>query len=162
MQYYDLQANWRKVKKHIDSAEVQKILATDFNKFTYGRWRQKFKTGDLPTNFESCDWRCNTGRRGRQPAFWDYTKHSACHWLVNFNLRLAQLVEPDRNWRILTSDLHSTTWDGKHLLFDFNFSALGIKPKECFMLANKEELAVGEYLETHFVLHYLFFLIYLF
>ena len=39
-------------------------------------------------------------------------KHAACHWLVNFALELAQLVEPDRKWRIITSDKHSTVWDG--------------------------------------------------
>ena len=31
----------------------------------------------------------------------------ACHWLVNFNLTLAQLVIPERKWRIVTGD-HST------------------------------------------------------
>ena len=43
-----------------------------------------------------------------------------CHWLVNFSLRLAERVDPDRPWRIITSDSHSTVWDGYDLLFDFN------------------------------------------
>ncbi len=154
MRYYDLQANWRKIKPLIAEREVQAILVRDFNKFTYGRWRQKFRTGDLPTKFESCDWRCDRQLPGRQPAFWDYAKHAACHWLVNFNLELARRAEPKRQWRILTSPLHSTVWDGKSLLFDFNFSAMGIAPKECFKLANKEELKIGEHLVLHFAEHW--------
>jgi hypothetical protein len=55
-----------------------------------------------------------------------YVKHAACHWLVNFALELAQHVEPNRAWRIITSQEHSTVWDGKDTLFDFNFLALGV------------------------------------
>jgi len=152
MEYYDLKKNWRKVKRHLDHPEVQKILVRDFNRFTWGRWRRKFKPGMLPGDFESCDWQFN--HRGRRPAFWRYTKHSACHWLVNFSLRLAERVEPTRAWRIITSDEHSTVWDGDRLLFDFNFQAMGISPQECFDLAYKEELAPGKLLVVHFAEHW--------
>jgi hypothetical protein len=30
------------------------------------------------------------------PRFWQYVKHGACHWLVNFGLRLAMLAAPAR------------------------------------------------------------------
>ncbi len=50
----------------------------------------------------SCDW--GWDRRGRPPKYWDYVKHGACHWLVNFNLELANLAKPKRIWRILMSD----------------------------------------------------------
>jgi hypothetical protein len=40
--YYDLQKNWRWVKRHISDPEVQTVLARDFNKYTWGRWRQRF------------------------------------------------------------------------------------------------------------------------
>ena len=60
-----------------------------------------------PFEVDGCDWRFFDGegnlRRGRAPAFWDYSVHSACHWVVNFNLRLAELVEPRRPWRIVTA-----------------------------------------------------------
>jgi hypothetical protein len=81
-------------------------------------------------------------------------KHAACHWLVNFNLRLAQLVEPQRPWRILTSDEHSTVWDGDSTLFDFNFLALCIDPESCFSLANEEELPVGKQLKVFLASHF--------
>src|SRR5262245_27989913 len=123
-QYYNLQKNWRKVKRHINDPEVQRILVRDFNKFTYGTWRKKFEPGMAPHQFENCDWWL--GHRGPMPALWNYVKHGACFWLVNFNLKLAQLVEPKRVWRIIASSKHATVWDGKQMLFDFNFLALGI------------------------------------
>jgi hypothetical protein len=45
MQYYDLQKNWRKVKRYINEPEVQAVLVRDFNKFTFGRWGNEFKPG---------------------------------------------------------------------------------------------------------------------
>ena len=152
MKYYDLKKNWRKVKKHIEHPEVQRILVRDFNRYTWGRWRQKFLPGMVPTQFESCDWQLE--HRGKRPAFWRYTKHAACHWLVNFALRLAQLVEPKREWRIITSQKHSTVWDGAGLLFDFNFSAMGIEPAECFELAFETALKPGEYHDVYWAEHW--------
>jgi hypothetical protein len=63
--------------------------------------------------------------------------------VVNFNFRLAQLVEPDRAWRIVTSDHHSTVWDGRDTLFEFNFLALGIPAEASVTLANVDHLPVG-------------------
>ena len=152
MKYYDLKTNWRKVKRHIDRPEVQEVLVRDFNRFTWGRWRQKFMPGQVPTEFKSCDWQLE--HKGRRPAFWQYTKHAACHWLVNFTLRLAERVEPQHEWQIITSDEHSTVWDGKDLLFDFNFQAMGILPAECYRLARELELPPGEFIEVHWADHY--------
>jgi hypothetical protein len=95
MKYYDLK-NWHRVKPHLGDKKLNDILVRDFNKFTFGRWGQTFTHGDLPSEFETNDWDCN--RRGRRPAFWNYVKHSACHWLVNFTLRLAMLTQPKRPW----------------------------------------------------------------
>lgn len=142
MQYYDLKRHWtRRIEPRLADAKLNAILVRDFNKFTYGRWREPFTLGQHPRDFESCDW--SWDHSGPQPRFWRYVKHSACHWLVNFNLRLAQLVEPGRPWRILTSADHSTVWDGDRTLFDFNFLAMGIPPEECFALANGKELRPG-------------------
>jgi hypothetical protein len=152
MKYYDLKKNWRRVKPHLTDKELNDILVRDFNKFTFGRWNQRFTHGDLPSEFESCDW--DIGHRGRRPAFWQYVKHAACHWLVNFTLRLATLVKPERPWRIITSQKHSTVWDGGDTLFDFNFQAFGIDPNECFELAFKEELKPGKYLRVYFAEHH--------
>jgi hypothetical protein len=115
--------------------------------YTQGLWGKPFNPGQFPSEFESCDWRLD--RRGPEPRFWRYVKHGACHWLVNFNLRLAQLTEPARQWRILTSDLHSTIWDGDQTLFDLSFFALGVSPEECFSLANERQLEPGKKLKVY-------------
>jgi hypothetical protein len=152
MKYYDLKKNWRRVKPHLADKKLNDILVRDFNKFTFGRWGREFVHGDLPSEFESCDWDCD--HRGRRPAFWQYVKHSACHWLVNFSLRLAMLVKPERPWRIIKSQKHSTVWDGNDTLFDFNFQAFGIDPNECFTLAFERELKTGQYRRVYFPEHY--------
>jgi hypothetical protein len=67
------------------------------------------------------------------------------------------LVEPKREWRIVTSDAHSTTWDGAETLFDFNFLALGIEPDEAWALASKHGtvMPVGKGIKVHFAQHYI-------
>jgi hypothetical protein len=153
VKYYDLTKNWSKVRRHLNDKELNDILVLDFNKFTYGTWRQKFIHGQYPTDFETCDWQCE--RKGRIPAYWKYTKHAACHWLVNFTLKLAMLVMPNQPWRIITSAKHSTVWNGGDLIFDFNFQAFGISPSECFEDAFEgEQLAVGEYLKCYMAEHW--------
>lgn len=105
MRYYPIARNWsRKIAPHLGDREANRLLLRDFNKFTYRRWHQRFEPGMLPHQFESCDWWCR--HRGRMPRFWLYVKHSACHWLVNFNRRLASLAEPERQWRIVSSPEH--------------------------------------------------------
>jgi hypothetical protein len=160
MQYYPIQKNWgRRIKPHLVDPEFNRILVMDFNKFTYGRWREEFKPGMLPEQFESCDWRIcrDDGRRGPDPEYWRYVKHSACHWLVNPALRLAMLSVPNREWRIVTSQKHSTVWDGDRTLFDLQFSALGVKPDEAFESARNyrgKVLPPGAYLEVYMADHY--------
>jgi hypothetical protein len=117
---------------------------------TSSRWHKPFTLGMYPADYESCDWRYSNPRRGRPPAFWRYVKHGACHWLVNAALRLAMLTDPNRQWRVVTSDKHSTVWDGDDTLFDLQFSALGVGPEECWKLARRsgEILPPGMYRPT--------------
>lgn len=155
IQYYPVVRNWsRKIKPHLADAEVQRLLVRDFNKYTSGRWDKPFLPGMLPNDFESCDWQVS--RRGRPPQYWGYVKHSACHWLVNFNRRLATLAEPTREWRIVSSSDHSTVWDGHETLFDFNFTALQVDPAEAWSLArtNGRVLPVGKNLVLFDAFHY--------
>jgi hypothetical protein len=155
MRYYDVQKNWsRKIKPHLANETVQAILVKDFNRFTYGRWRKPFLPGMTPHEFESCDWWLD--HRGRMPEYWNYVKHAACHHLVNFNRRLAELSEPKRDWRIVTSQAHSTVWDGAETLFDMQFLALGVDPDEAWALArdNGRVLPVGKNLVVHFAEHW--------
>ena len=152
MEYYDLKRNWRRVSPHLSDQKVADTLVRDFNKFTYGRWKQKFLPGMVPHQFESCDWYLN--HRGRMPAFWQYTKHAACHWLVNFSLELAQASVPDRLWCIQSSPDHSTVWDGHDTLFDFNFQAMGLSADECFQASAGTLYRPGQHLPLARAFHY--------
>jgi hypothetical protein len=153
-EYYDPVRNWRRIKPHIDNPEVREQLNEDFAKYVegrYGRFGTKFDPSKRkwPFDYESVDWWLDRGR-GRPPAYQKLVKHGACHWLVNTALLLAQRAAPKRTWQIVTSDRHSTVWDGNHTLFDLNFTALGIEPDEAWELAIIEGyiLEPGELLET--------------
>lgn len=148
MKYYPIVKKWKIIKSAIEQEKVQTVLVRDFNKFTFGRWGYTFKRGEIPAAYESCDWQFS--KKGRHPEYWNYVKHSACHWLVNFNLEIAKIVEPNKEWRIVTSQKHSTVWDGEETLFDFNFSAFGIDPDEAFELANERQLKAGRKMAVYF------------
>src|SRR5262245_59809961 len=135
-----------KVEPHLSNGFLNHVLVHEFNKFTLSSMGKPFERGQFPRDFEDNDW--SAGHCGPEPPFWRYVKKGACHWLVNFNLWLAQLVEPDRHWRIITSDRHSTVWDGRDTLFDFNFLALGVPADECFELAHGNELRPGQFLDV--------------
>lgn len=152
--YFDLKRHWtRRIEPHLGDAVLNRILVRDFDKFTFGRWRKRFLPGMYPDEFESCDWQF--GHRGPYPRFWRYVKHAACHWLVNFALRLAMLAVPTRPWRIVSSQKHSTVWDGRATLFDLQYSALGVPPEKCWEAARPGEvLAPGDYLEVGPALHW--------
>jgi hypothetical protein len=153
LRYFDVARHWTKrIEPHLSNKRLNRVLVRDFNKYTTGRWRKRFKPGQLPSEFEHCDWQ--EGHRGKRPRYWDYVKSQACHWLVNFNLTLARLARPDRAWRIITSHRHSTVWDGERTLFDLNFLAFGVPPQECFDMAYEEELPVGEYRKAGYPRHW--------
>jgi hypothetical protein len=42
MQFYDAIRNWRRIKPQFADVEFNRILIEDFNKYTYGRWREPF------------------------------------------------------------------------------------------------------------------------
>jgi hypothetical protein len=156
MDFYDFKRHWtRRIAPHLTRPEFTDVLVRDFNRFTFGRWGTPFVLGDVPAKFETCDW--NLWHRGREPRYWAYVKHSACHWLANSNLALAKLSEPKRAWRIVTSDQHSTVWDGDTVLFDMNGAAL-MSVEQAFGMAsdgpNAHKLAIGEELVVEDAEHY--------
>jgi hypothetical protein len=147
IKYYDIKRNWtQKIVPHLDDNELNDVLKRDFSLYTRGHWGHEFHDDELPEEYETCYW--DEGHRGPRPRYWMYTKQGACHWLANFFLRLAILSFPRHDWRIITSDFHSTVWDGKNFLFDFNYMRIGVPPKECFISAYEEELAPGEYMKV--------------
>lgn len=63
--------------------------------------------------------------------------------MVDLNLYVATKVFPEFPWRIIThwqTKGHSTVWNGSEkspLLFDMNFLALEVDPKEAWKIATK-------------------------
>lgn len=145
VRHYPFGRYWTKrIVPHLADPEFRRIMKRDLNLYARGLgWKIRVEHGDLPERFDCCDWRCN--RPGRHPRWWAYACSQACHWCVNFNLRLAMLAEPRRPWRIITSDLHSTVWDGDGLLWDLTFAATGIDPDEAFEMARGRILKPGRY-----------------
>jgi hypothetical protein len=150
MKYYDLKKNWRRVRPHLDNTVVCNTLVRDFNKYTFGRWLRPFEHGMVPADFGTCSWLVDI----RPCVFHKYVKHAACHWLVNFALELARRVSPRRQWRVITSDKHSTVWDGADTLFDFNFQAMGVPADKCFEDAHDEVLLPGKHMKVGLVEHF--------
>jgi hypothetical protein len=138
MRYYDLEGNWSKTQPFLDpQLEPLQILAVDFGKWTNGVLGLEYYLGDYPSSFDP---------QGREYPEWRrYVCPGACHCLVNFSLCLAQLVEPDKEWRIITSSEHSTVWDGRDCLFDLNDYAQGYPASASFRDAYDEEYPIGRY-----------------
>lgn len=160
-EYVDIKANWRRLRPVFESDRARSIYEPCMREYGEVRAEERGQTyqhreGDiLPRHYDSCDWRwCRDDRgRGRKPAYWDYACHSACHWVVDLALFVAQERCPSEHWRIITSQKHSTVWNGnvkKPLLFDINFSAIGVDASEALSLAAKgRELKVGKYLKAY-------------
>ena len=57
IRYYDVQKLWtKKIVPHLDDKELNNILVRDFNRYTFGTWRERFVHGQFP-----CEFRIVTG-----------------------------------------------------------------------------------------------------
>jgi hypothetical protein len=147
MKFYDAKKNWRKIEPHLTDKKLQDILFRDFNKFLHHSGKRFVRGQSLAEFAGDVEWNvfCRPGRRAR---YWDYVKFGACHWLANFNLRLAMLVAPEEPWRIVISPKHSTVWNGSNLIFDLNSQALNSTAIDAFAYAHEGGhvyLEPGEY-----------------
>ena len=155
--YYDLQRHWtRKIVPHLKDKALNGILVRDFNKFTMGRWNRPFVQGNWPEEFDATDWR--GGRRDPRPRYFRYANYLCSHWLVNFQLRLAELAEPNKGWRIVTSEMWSTVWNGQETLFEFTLQATGESADWARKMATdaggSRVLPIGQQLELRSARHY--------
>lgn len=155
VQYFPIQKHWRKLGPLFRSKESKSIWLPNMHElmrqrasehgFKYKRHKDR---ESCPAEFDGCDWRCD--HVGRAPAYWDFACHAACHWVVDMCLYVARLAYPRVPWRIVNSDKHSTVWNGcskTPVLFDINFLALKVSPREAWLMAAKGDvLKVGEWL----------------
>lgn len=156
MQYFPIQKQWRRLGSLYRSFDAALIWFPEMEAFSASRaedrgyaYKPAQLTPDLrPAYYDSCDWRWGSGRRGPHPAFWDFAVHGACHWTCSLHLWVAMQVQPERPWRIVTANKHSTVWDGERTLWDGNFLALGIPADDAWDLASAEpdteHLPVGQ------------------
>eukprot|EP01043_Picozoa_sp_COSAG02_P027184 COSAG02_NODE_1591_length_11781_cov_861.345403_2_plen_341_part_00 len=113
------------------------------------------ETDLLPMHLEAIDWResarkrlCQASEDGNEapcsrqyadPPFWGWVCGGACHSLVPLYVWIVQQVDPTAAWRVITSDAHSTVWDGGGRLFDPIFEAMGVEATEAFRRAGGGE-----------------------
>jgi hypothetical protein len=128
MRYYLTSTTWtERCVPHLDDPELRRILHRDFGLFVISHYGS-LKGDRMPGDFETWD-------NEMRPPWWQYVKDLACHYLVNVNLRLAMLAQPDRPWRIITSWLHSTVWDGGKSIFDMNYTGPNTTANEALLMA---------------------------
>lgn len=154
--YLDLEKHWEKLKPYFQSQEAKTIWFREMVTFDVSRMfdyeledELKDKNYDYEkTLFPSYFDYFNSKREGK-PAFWDYAVHLACHWVAPTNLYVAMKSFPERDWRIITSEPHTTVWDGEDTFFDTNFYAFGIDAnktaKEIFNHDSFEEHPISEF-----------------
>jgi len=148
MKHYPIVRNWKRIYENVFDDEAQEVLWCDFNQYTEEVWGIEFDPEEFPAMYADDGWRF--GKKGRPAQYWDWIKPGACHWLVNFYLRLAILTEPSRKWRIVSSQKHSTVWDGDVTIFDPNYLALRVTAQETYRRARHRGvvLDIGEYLDV--------------
>jgi hypothetical protein len=160
MQFFNAVDRWKEIEPHLADAEFQRILTEDFSRFTWGRYRQRFPDPNRPLPH---DWDGFAGAEagrylGPTGEYQKYTLDLCCHWLVGANLRLAQLVLPDRPWRIVCSRQNHTVYDGRDTLFDLEglslYGSADLAYEFAFGLFGRE-LPVGQYLTTKYAEHYI-------
>lgn len=157
--YVDITKKWSKLKSLFQSKEARDIWEPCLREFTQIECKKRGKEYPVAfyegENARPCwhdgDWRCGTSR---PPEWWNYACGKACHWVADLALFVAQAGLKREQWRIVTSQKHSTVWNGdceNPVVFDLNFSALGIPPSEALLFAARRgrELKVGEYLKGH-------------
>ena len=61
--------------------------------------------------------------QGRQKWYYDFVCHGGCHALATLHLYVAQRVYPNKAWRIVSGEDHTTVWDAERTVFDLQWQA---------------------------------------
>lgn len=153
LRYFPVVKHWKHLRPLYETKAAEFIWRRNMRDYAEQRALQhKYKHQhdesriQWPIDYNSCDWMC--GRIGRPPDFWRFVCHSACHWLVDLNLFAITLAFPFWKWRVVSGDKHSTVWNGElkiPILFDLNFTALEIPPKDAWKMSFGKVLKPGEF-----------------
>ena len=145
MKYFQIEHHWNELRSIYESDQATEIWydkMQDFGKQKdedYGikNCRTEILRPELtPRDYDSVNWRYHLEDGKKEPEFWKYVCHGACHWLINLNLFVAQQYDRTKGWRIVSGKKHSTVWDGKDTLFDANFLALRVSADKAYELAD--------------------------
>ena len=155
--FYPIQKRWKKLGPIYRSPEAKAIWLPEMMDYQRQRMEDYGVSYDYPKDtpelrpsaWDSCDWRFTRGKPGPEPAYFEYVCHASCHWLANLSLYVAMEAEPSRPWRIVSSNAHTTVWDGDETLWDAQFQALGVSATDAWDLAAERDdsyrLPVGEF-----------------
>lgn len=157
--YVPIQKHWRRLRPIFQSPEAAAIWKPCLVEYAQqcaidnGHTYEVKAWHTSPSGYDGCDWRFGQTRRGPDPAYWEYVCMRACHWIVDLSLFVARCGFASEDWRIVSSQKHSTVWNGNYdvpLLFDLNFLAIGTTASDALKLASTgRELKVGQYLKAY-------------
>ena len=131
MKLYDIQKNWNKIKPIIETDECKQIWFRDLVisckrraiEHNYEHHERNYEDYERPMEFDTGDWRFWV--QGRPPRYLEYVVQGRCHWVVNMNLYVAMRLMPEKPWRIVAGEDHSTVWYGEDMVFDINYFITG-------------------------------------
>jgi len=147
--HYNIQKNWKKLKPIYESQEcralwyegcvtyVQSKFEDHGIEFDPERYTYNFIT--TPSVIESSDWQYGFGKRGRKPAFWQYALAHACHWMAEKDLYIAKKIAPEFDWVIISSEEHTTVFNGIDTIFDTTYNAMGISAEVAYKSATLKQ-----------------------
>lgn len=144
LKHYNLSRNWHKfspeapvARQRLDRdlriyAHHRALEAEDhYRKLGYKNYSSSigYEVGTMPAELDS---RCYAIKAGRPKGYADYILGGGCHWVCNWLLSCIEQVEPNKPWRIVTSDLHTCLWDGNRVLLDITYQGLDLSIEDSY------------------------------
>ena len=128
--YFNVSKYWDKLNPIYETDEIKEIALYKLNAYLKVKAKDDGYTFKpltefvYPCDYNSDFWICD-GRK-RRLKYFNWVLHRACHWMAPINLEVIVKALPDREWRLVYSDFHSTVFDGKRTVYDLNYKAWGV------------------------------------
>ena len=138
--HFDIGRNWKKLAPYAETKEARRRLDRDLRIYSAVRAREadehykklghknyssswnQYTEGTMPNGLDT---RCQS-MSARPKKYEDYILGGGCHWIVNWSLCILEHALPKKEWRIVSSDLHSAVWDGNKTFFDITYFPRGL------------------------------------